>query len=201
MTNTMKTVILSLAGLSLFATLAIAQGHAEGRKRGTPGEPELRSGHATRFEHRGQASGRARFDRARKFIRSMDFTEAQRALVRQEAAAIAPAARSARDEVRAIRDAARARAQTGDAEGARKEARAQLEVLRERTGREFAPHGRVLVESLSPEQRARIEERLAARGKTFDVERASRRIGRWLARPGMQERMRDRGDTGPRTGR
>jgi len=182
MQHTTKTLVLSFTGLTLLATLALAQGSAEGRGRGA----EARRDHTARFE-RGELRAE-RFDEARRFARELEFTDTQRDLARQEAQALAPAARAARDEVRAIRDAARTRARDGDAAAARTEARLQLGSLRERTRTVFAPHGRALIQSLSPEQRARIEARLAARGKTFDVERASERVGRWLARPHAEKR-------------
>lgn len=198
--NLMKTSILFLAGISVFATLAIAEGRSDGRSRGRPHDVESVERDGARSEHRGE-SRRARVANARRFLREMRFSDAQRALARDEAAAIAQKVRAGRSELRAIRDAARARARGGDAEGARKEARAQRAALRERLGRELAPHGRIFLQSLTPEQRARIEERLAARGKTFDVDRASERVGRWLARPRVQDRMREHVRTGPRTGR
>ncbi|MCY2961523.1 MAG: hypothetical protein NTY35_15275 [Planctomycetota bacterium] len=200
MKNTTKTVALGLASLSVLATLAMAQGRAE--QHGQVGEPgqHARRGAEARFErHAGRHGGR--FAQARKFVRELELTDAQRDLARQEAQLVGPAARAAREEARAIVQAARARAQGGDREGARAEAREQLKLLRERTRAEFTPHGRALIQSLTPEQRARIDARLAERGKTFDVDKASERVGRWLARPRVQERAREHAPNATGTGR
>jgi len=196
MKYTIKTAALGLLGWTLLATLAVAQGRAEGKSRSGEHRFGARHGEATGFEKR--ADRRAG---ARKFVRSLDLTEAQRALVRQETLGLAPAARAAHDEARAIREAARARGRDGDREGARAQAREQMRALRDRTRAEFAPHGRAVIQSLSPEQRARIEARLAERGKTFDAERASERVGRWMARPKVQARVGAGPEHGPRTGR
>lgn len=196
MKHTIKTAALGLLGSTLLATLTVAQGRAEGQARSGEQRFGARHGEATLFEKRAE-----RRTAARKFVRARDLTEAQRALARQEAEALAPAARAARDEARSIVEAARARARGGDREGARAAAREQLKALRERTRAEFAPHGRAVIQSLSPEQRARIEARLAERGKTFDVERASERLGRWMARPRVQARVGTGPEKGPRTGR
>lgn len=178
-----KTVLLAFTGTTLLASLAIAQGQREGRARGAGDPADGRRGAETRTERRADRIERRleRLERARRFVRELDLTDAQRALARQEAQALAPAAKAAREEARGILDAARERRRGGDREGAREQAREQLKGLRERTRAEFTPHGRALIQSLTPEQRARIEARLAERGRTFDAERASERVGRWLA--------------------
>lgn len=180
---------LGLAALTLFASLA----YADGRRAGEAQQDGIRARHgrAARFERRADA---------REFVRGLEFTEGQRALAREHAQSLAPAAEKLRGEAREILRAARERAQAGDREGARTEARAALTELRERMRAETTPHGRVLLGALTPEQRARLEARATERGRTFDPERASARIGRFLARPRAADRLSaDRADAN-RTG-
>ena len=150
---------------------------------------------ARRQDHRERAARAERFERARagrEFLRGLEITDAQRQLALEEARAIAPRARELRREAMRIRQEAREGVRTGDREAIRAQTRERLRALRERARAELAPHGRALVDSLTPEQRAKIEARLAERGRTFDAQRASERAARWLARPRVHDRLEAR---------
>ena len=198
----MKWIAWTLAGISITATLAAAGERADGRGRDRAAA--VRDGGDREHGVRGQGLRprdrlRHRHADARHVLRDLNLSPAQRDLARREAEALRPAAQALRDEARAIVAAARARARDsdgdGDRAGARTQARDALRELRTRARTEFTPAGRALVASLTPEQRAHIEARLAARGRTFDVERASERVGRRLARLGAG----GRGSRAPQT--
>lgn len=194
----MKWIALTLAGLSIMATVAVAgdRAHKRGDERThavrdggarEQGQHPRGSGLRQRAERRGERMQLWR-GRARDVLRDLDLSDAQRELARREADALRPAAQALREEARAIVAAARAGVRTGDRQVAKAEAQEALRELRARARAEFTPAGRALVASLTPEQRARIEARLSAHGRTFDEERASERVGRWLARPHATER-------------
>lgn len=150
---------------------------------------------AQRQGRRERATRSERFERVRQgreFLRGLEVTDAQRALALEQARAMAPRARELRREALRIRQEAREGVSTGDREAVRAETRERIRALRERARAELAPHGRALVDSLTPEQRAKIEARLAERGRTFDAQRASERAGRWLARPRVHDRVEAR---------
>jgi len=150
---------------------------------------------APRHGRRDRAARAERFERARagrEFLRGLEITDAQRALALEQARAVAPRARELRREALRIRQEAREGVRTGDREAIRAETRGRIRALRERARVELAPHGRALIDSLTPQQRAQIEARLAERGRTFDAQRASERAGRWLARPRVHERLEAR---------
>ncbi len=185
--RTMKWIALTLAGLSITATLAAAGDRADGRSRDRTHAVRDGGGREHALRQRGERPRHWRAN-ARDVLRDLDLSDAQRELARREAEALRPAAQALRDEARAIVAAARTRARTGDRDGARTEARDALRGLRTRARADFTPSGRALVASLTPEQRARMEARSAARGRTFDADRASERVGRWLARPRTEGR-------------
>ncbi|MBL8863020.1 MAG: hypothetical protein JNK02_13565 [Planctomycetes bacterium] len=195
--NRNSTTALALAGLTVLAGLGWAQSATEGRGRGRALDEGAVQG---RFERSAGQRGHwlERRRELRDFARRLEFTDAQRELARARAAEIAPRARALRAEAREILAAARERARAGDREGARAEARERFRDLRQRARAEWTDAGRPLVDALTPAQRARIEERLAARGRVFDPERASRRAGRALGLPRAVERLARPGPHGPR---
>ncbi len=152
-------------------------------------DPALRHG---RRDRASRAERVERVRQGREFLRGLEITDAQRALALEQARAIAPRARELRREALRIREDTREGVRTGDRDAIRAETRGRIRELRERARVELAPHGRALVDSLTPEQRAKIEARLAERGRTFDAQRASERAGRWLARPRVHERLEAR---------
>ncbi len=173
----MKTTILALGALTLLATV-------------TRAGPDGRRG--PRFDRQGQTERQQHARERGAFLRGLEFSDAQRALALQHARAVEPLAREARREALRLRLEARDRQRTGDPEALRADLRQRLQALRERARAEILPHGRVLVAALTPEQRAKIEARLAERGRTFDAERAAARVARWLAAPRTLDRLEAR---------
>jgi hypothetical protein len=119
----------------------------------------------------------------RELVRSLDVTPEQRELARAEARRLAPIAQDARQRAREL--VRRVRAD----ETSHAAAREELHALRAETRAALLPHGRRIVDSLTPEQLQRLERAAAARGRTFDPDRLAARVARVLARPRVQERL------------
>lgn len=167
---THKTLLLGLTGLILIGSLAFAQSG----ERTRDGRPALRERAHARTD---------RVQRLRQFARTLEFTEAQKAQALQAARAIQPVAQSARAEALRIVEQARAANPTGTRESIRAAVKEQLKTVRENAAAQIVPNGRALLASLTPAQRAKIEAALEKHGKTFDAERAAKRISWLLARP------------------
>jgi Spy/CpxP family protein refolding chaperone len=124
--------------------------------------------------------------RANRLIRSLDATDAQRALVLEKARAAAPIVAGARDEARRI--VARAWVAAGEKAGTdRKSIRAgvreEMKALRERTRAQVEPLARDVAASLTAEQRAKIEAAFAKKGRTLDDAKLTRIAARLISRP------------------
>lgn len=164
-----KSILFGLTTTLLLSSLALADG---GKPR--TGNDGIGRGRHARFERR---------QHVRQFVRSLEFTDAQRANALAAAKTIAPIAEAARAEGRKLIEDARKNNQTGDRTAIRAAVKAQIEALRERTLKQIEPIGRGLLQSLTPDQRAKIQAALEKHGKTYDEERAARRISLMLARP------------------
>jgi hypothetical protein len=187
---TTKTTCLSLIAVLLIASLALAQG--------TEGHKDHRNGPRTGP----RARVHARMERRahiREFVRAMAFSDTQKAQALQAARTVQPIAEAARSEAKQIVQAARSANPTGTREQIRAAVKDQVKAVRERAATQVLPSGRALLASRTPEQRAKIQERLAKHGKTFDEEKVARRLGFLLSRPGAVKFLESR--TGPRTQR
>jgi hypothetical protein len=183
-----KHLTLALAGLFLALTsdLALAQ---EGRREapGTDGaRKEARKDREGRRHrrHRGRRQrGGERRDNLRKFAQEqLGITEQQKAAGREAARQLAPIAEETRTQAREIVERARALRDGGDREGARELLRNELRPLLEAARDRALPITRPLIDGLSQEQRAKIEEHLQRRGRSFDADRAAARLAWRLSR-------------------
>jgi hypothetical protein len=166
----------------------------QGMRQG--GQRMRQSGELGRLRHDQHAQ---RMRERVRFLRELGITDAQRALALEQSRLAEQTGRAARREALRLRmDARGAGPRTGrgvepERDPVQNEARrSELRALRERTAGTLAQHGRALLSGLTPEQRARIESRLAARGRTFDEERCARRLGLWLASPRTRDRLEAR---------
>jgi hypothetical protein len=169
MTN--KMMLLGLFALTLVGSLAFAQG---GQNATRDGRPALRERAHARTD---------KVRRLRQFARSLEFTDAQKAQALQAARAIQPVAQSARAEARRIVEQARAANPNGTRESIRAAVKDQLESVRKNAAAQALPNGRALLASLTPAQQQKIQAALEKHGKTYDAERAARRLTWLLARP------------------
>lgn len=182
-----RSLVLSLAALAAFGATTWAGDRAPGRTPTDNPAPHPIGGHGRHRGHR-----RHRRPHPAQFLRQLQLTDAQKAAALQTARDLAPVARSTREQVRQIMADARAAHPNADRATIREAARPQLEALRERAAAQLTERGRPLVQSLTPEQRARIEARLAEHGRTFDADRAARRVAFVLSRPRVLEHMEER---------
>lgn len=190
---TTKTTVLSLTAALILTSFAVAQGgrHAHRGDAGDGQNPrtgEVRTGDARGGEGRGafRERMRERFQRRealRKFVRSMEFTDAQRAQALQSAKVVAPIAESARAEARAIVENARKAKPDATRAERRELVKPQLQALKERTASQILPQGQALLGSLTAEQRAKLVAAAEKHGRTFDEQRAARRLAFLLSRP------------------
>lgn len=165
-----KTTLFGLAALTLLATVTVAEG-----RRGEHGRKFLREGaRAERLERRGEIA---------KFVRSLEITDFQRAQALAAAKSIAPIASAARAEARGIIENARKSNQTGDKAAIRAAAREQIKALRERAVEQAKPFAQGVFDLLTVEQKAKLAAAAEKHGRTFDADRAVRRMTRLLARP------------------
>lgn len=151
--------------------------HAGGRWEGRPGEGE-------RF---GFGERRRLRQHAREFVRSLEITPEQRDQARDVVRSLRPLADEVRPQAHAILEQARELARSGKREEARELLRTQMKPLLQGALERAKPAVRPLVQTLTPEQRARLGAAAAARGRAFDEERftswLTRRLARRAARP------------------
>jgi hypothetical protein len=170
--------------LALFA-VAFAAATFDPASAETPSTQEPARQVASRpVKHRiPRAVARAR-DRGelRRFLKSLDATEAQRAVALEQARAAGPIARGARLEGRQIRIEAR-HDHPGDRAAARAAARPRIRELRERTLASLQPLSQKILASLAPEQRKKLEDAARARGREFDEARLEKIVSWLLTRP------------------
>ncbi len=169
--NTMnKKILLGVCGLLFVAGAASASG---------------RYGPAEGLRHRLRHPLRHGRDVARK----LDVSESQRELARQAARELAPVADDLRSQARAIVERARELRRKGDREGAKQLLRDELRPLFERAKPQAERAVEPLLHSLTPEQRAKLEAAAQRRGKRFDEQRFSHRLGLALSTRRAQRRL------------
>jgi Spy/CpxP family protein refolding chaperone len=118
--------------------------------------------------------------RARRFVRSLDLSEAQRATFREAREATAAVRKDARTQVRTALAEAR---KAGDrSEPARAALREKVRAVRASALRAVEPQAKRVLDAITPEQRAKIEERAKACGRTVDEARLLRRVEQLLLR-------------------
>lgn len=187
--STTKFIGIGIAAACLASGLALAQGGRQAHAGRGEGRIERR------VEQRAQRGFERRAERRierREFARSLRFSDEQRRLALAQAKAVEEVAKQAREEARRIREAAREAERTGKGGEARGAARAELRDLRQRTFAQVEPHARAILAGLTTEQRARLEARAKANGRTFDEARALRFIARVLASPKAVTRLEKR---------
>ena len=170
----------------VFVAAALAAGAAAPAFAGDDA-PGPRAGRAAGL----RGARRDRFRRAmrqerRDLLASLGVTDEQRRTALAKARAAAPIVTSAKDEARRIVAqawAAAAKDPAGDRKALRESVRAQLKALREKTRGQVEPLAKDVVASLTPEQRAKLDDAAAKRGRTVDEARLTRRVARMLSRP------------------
>ena len=164
-------ILLAIGGVVLLggATFAMAQ-------RGW-GRGDVQGGRRARIQRavRGQ-------HRMGEVARRLGVTDDQRALARSTAQQLRPLAESVKPQIREIVQRARALARSGDREGARAVVQTELKPLVERLRAQTRPMVQPLIQSLTPEQRAKVENFLRARGRTLDEGKLADRLALGLAR-------------------
>lgn len=151
---------------------------------------EGRAEHARGFEHvRGQRHARLRAahkrqQRGQEFLRSLAVSESQKKAARTIAQSLRPIVDELRPQVMPLWKQARELARSGNRDAARELLRSELRPIVKDALVRAEPLVQPLVATLRPDQRAKLEAAAAARGKTFDEERFTRRLTRMLARRG-----------------
>jgi len=135
------------------------------------------------------AQGEGARPNGRRIGRALGVTEEQRELARGAARELSPVAEALRPKVRAIVERARALRQQGDVEGAREILKNELKPLLESAKPQAERATGPLVRSLTPEQRGKLERFAQRRGRSFDEERFSHRLGLLLGGRRAQERL------------
>ena len=189
----MKTkILLGLCGLLLVSGASVAVAEEGSRKppRGESTRPfhGVRHGARPDGHHARLRESARRLRRAREFVRSLEITDTQRAQAREAAKALEPLADDLRPRAREILERARAFRSAGDREGARSLLRDELRPPLQGAKTRALPIVEPLIDSLSPAQRAKLEQAARAHGREFDEQRAARRLARVLARPNSWSR-------------
>lgn len=133
--------------------------------------------------HDGRGQRRLQRIERREFVRSLHFTDGQRAQALASARAVRPTVEAARAEAKKIISDARAANPTGDREAIRATVKDRIQALRASARTQVEPNARALAATLTPEQRQKLQDRAAAHGRTFDENRFVARLGHMLARP------------------
>lgn len=199
----MNTKLLTLAALLLasgaaFATVQQGRREAPGRQQEqsqraragqgqAQGQGQRQHGHRRGLRrHQRPGGGQltpAQRDELRQRVREhLKLTDQQRAAAEQARRELAPIRDEVRERARDIAGRARELRRNGDVDGARQVLREELRPLVQDTKERVKPHVRPLIESLTPEQRQKIEQFLERRGRRFDENRATGRLGMWLSR-------------------
>lgn len=177
---TLVACALIVAGGVSFAAVQQGRRPVDGRQQDpaleSKGDHAGRPGRLGRWMHRRQLG--------RKLVRSLEITEPQKEQARGVARSLRPLVDEVRPRVRDLMTQARELARSGNREAARELLRSELRPILEDAMARARPQVAPLVGTLSPEQRAKLEARAAARGKTFDEERFTRRLTWMLARRG-----------------
>ncbi|MBM3989240.1 MAG: hypothetical protein FJ294_14935 [Planctomycetes bacterium] len=176
-------VALVLAGSTALAALQEGRREAPGGERTEQGARRDRDGARQRRHGRRRQGRRERRDGLRERVRErLGITAEQRAQGRAVAKELAPIAEETRTKAREILKRARDLRDAGDREGAKALLRAELRPLLETTRERILPLTRPLVDALTAEQRGKIGDFLARRGRSFDPDRAAARLGWHMSR-------------------
>jgi Spy/CpxP family protein refolding chaperone len=170
--GTRKTILFASLAAAILAAPVLSAPSASAAP-GDPVDGAAKPGAGLRGERRANRGAR----RAMRFLRRLELSEAQKAQLGEARTAAEPVRADARAKIRAILEAAR----TGPRdEAARTQVRAQVKAVREAAAAQVEPSARRLLESVTPEQRARLAERAAKHGKTLDDAKLLKRIERAL---------------------
>lgn len=197
----MNTKLLTLAALLLasgaaFATVQEGRREAPGRnqeqsqrERAGQGQGQRQRGHRRGLRRHQRPQGGqltpAQKDELRQRVREhLKVTDEQRAAAEQARRELAPIRDEVRERARDIAGRARELRRQGDIDGARQVLREELRPLIQDTKERVKPHVRPLIESMTPEQRQKVEQFLQRRGRRFNEDRAAGRLGLWLSRRG-----------------
>jgi hypothetical protein len=164
--------ILAVLGSTEFATAQRTQVAGRDSTSLQDGRRDARGRHQRRRSRRKMRRERVR--------RTLGVTEEQRQLGREAAKELAPLRDELRPRVRELGEHARERLRSGDREGARTLLKNELRPLIEDARRRARPHVQSLLESITPEQRERLEAAATRRGQHFDEERLAGHLGRRL---------------------
>ncbi len=177
-----KHIVLALAALVFAGSTAFAA-LQEGRREAPGGQRSEQGVRRDRDGARRHQRSRQRREGVRERIREhLGITDEQRAAGRDVARELAPIAEETRTKAREIVERARALRDAGDREGAKAILRDGLRPLLQSARERMLPPTRPLIESLTPEQRGKIERSLERRGRSFDEDRAAARLGWRLSR-------------------
>jgi Spy/CpxP family protein refolding chaperone len=151
-------------------------------------EPAAKDGRGRRLRAGHRARHRAVHHRmaARRFLRALDLSDAQKATIRESREASAKVREDARAATREMVGAARKGGDRSDA--ARTALREKVRAVRASARLAVEPQAKRILESLTTEQRAKIEERAKARGKTVDEAKLLERIEGLLLGRGARRR-------------
>ena len=177
----MNTKLLTLAALLLasgaaFATVQEGRREAPGRQqeqsqrdRAGQGQGQRRGHRRGMRRHQRQGDGPVtppQKDELRQRVRDrLQLTDEQRAAADQARRELAPLRDEVRERVRDIGGRARELRRNGDADGARQMLREELKPLVKDTRERAKPHVRPLIESLTPEQREKVQRFFERRGR------------------------------------
>jgi hypothetical protein len=178
----MNTKLLTLAALLLasgaaFATVQQGRREAPGRQqeqsqRARAGQGQGQRGHRRGMRRHQRPNGGqitpAQRDELRQRVREhLKLTDEQRAAAEQARRELAPIRDDVRERAREIAGRARDLRRNGDVEGARQVLREELKPLVKDTRERVKPHVRPLIDSLTPEQRQKVQRFLERRGRRF----------------------------------
>jgi hypothetical protein len=184
-------LLLGLTSLILVGGAAFAFSSAQEAPRREPSGPRAeRNEHGAAHAGRGGRAERMRerLRHGRERLRSLEISDEQRELARQAARELAPKANELRPQIRGLVERAREMRRRGDAEGARAMLRSELKPLLESAKPHAERATAPLVQSLRPEQRAKLEAGAKRRGEAFDERRFSHRLGLMLGSRRAQQR-------------
>jgi hypothetical protein len=161
------------------------------------------------MSERARQSGKHRRADSMKFLESLQATDEQRALVLEKSKAAAPILAEARRQARALvaqamasasasaskepaskepaskelSKADRKAARNADCNAARQSVKAQLQSIRDQTRGQIDALAKDVVASLTPEQRQKLQDVAAKRGRTLDDARFTRLAAALISRP------------------
>jgi Spy/CpxP family protein refolding chaperone len=180
---TRKTWLLaSVAAAVVAAPLALAApGDGAPAAPPAPGAP----GAAPAARHERGMLRRGARRRAMRFLRLLDLSDAQKAQLSDARTAAEPVRKDAREKVRAILEEVRKGERTPET---RAKVREQVKAVLQAAATQVEPSAKRLLDSLTPEQRARLSERAAKHGRTLDDAKLLRRFERLVLAPGLHGR-------------